>query len=135
VHEKSIEIRWRDMDAYGHVNNAVYLNYLEEARDEWLEGTLGSSGSAWDYVIARIAIDYLEELRQDDGTVIVRCVLGKIGTSSLQLREEISTQDGRIVARAETILVAYDRKAGRSRPLNPAERASLERELPASGDR
>ena len=38
--EKRIEIRWRDLDAYGHVNNAVYLNYLEEARDEWLNRTL-----------------------------------------------------------------------------------------------
>jgi hypothetical protein len=37
VHEKQIEIRWRDQDAYGHVNNAVYLTYLEEVRDEWLE--------------------------------------------------------------------------------------------------
>ena len=41
MHEKRIEIRWRDQDAYGHVNNAVYLTYLEEARDEWLEQTLG----------------------------------------------------------------------------------------------
>ena len=44
--EKRIEIRWRDVDAYGHVNNAVYLNYLEEARDAWVQEVLGRvSGS------------------------------------------------------------------------------------------
>src|SRR3982751_3811505 len=41
MHEKRIEIRWRDVDAYGHVNNAVYLTYLEEVRDEWLRGRPG----------------------------------------------------------------------------------------------
>ncbi len=41
--EKRIEIRWRDVDAYGHVNNAVYLNYLEEARDAWVQAVLGPS--------------------------------------------------------------------------------------------
>jgi len=40
VHEKRIEVRWRDVDNYGHVNNAVYLTYLEEVRDEWLARTL-----------------------------------------------------------------------------------------------
>ncbi len=131
MHEKQIEIRWRDMDAYGHVNNAVFLNYLEEARDEWLEGTLGSAGSSWDYVIGRVAIDYLQELRQDDDTVVVRCSLEEIGTSSLHLREEILTRDGRTVARGEAVLVAYDRGSGRSRPLSNAERAALLRELPS----
>ena len=36
VHEERIAIRWRDVDNYGHVNNAVYLTYLEEARDAWV---------------------------------------------------------------------------------------------------
>ena len=43
MHEKRIEIRWRDLDAYGHVNNAVYSTYLEECRDEWLEAAIGSA--------------------------------------------------------------------------------------------
>ena len=37
MHEKQIEIRWRDMDAFKHVNNAVYATYLEECRDELVE--------------------------------------------------------------------------------------------------
>jgi acyl-CoA thioesterase FadM len=51
VHEKRIEIRWRDLDAYQHVNQAVYLTYLEETLDDWLRVVLASakarSGTTW----------------------------------------------------------------------------------------
>ena len=46
MHEKLIEIRWRDMDGYRQVNNATYLTYLEEARDAWLAAVLGSPEAA-----------------------------------------------------------------------------------------
>ena len=76
MHEKRIEIRWRDVDAYRHVNNAVYATYLEECRDEWVERVLGDVGDPWDYVLARVAIDFRRELTQDDDTVVVRCRAG-----------------------------------------------------------
>jgi acyl-CoA thioester hydrolase len=129
VHEKQIEIRWRDQDAYGHVNNAVYLTYLEEVRDEWLERTLGEAGNAWGYVTARVAIDFRRELTQDDDAVVARLWLTRIGTSSVTTREEIVTVGGELAAEAETVLVARDTESGRSRPLSDPERAALEREL------
>jgi acyl-CoA thioester hydrolase len=129
VHEKQIEIRWRDQDAYGHVNNAVYLTYLEEVRDEWLERALGESGDAWGYVTARVAIDFRRELTQDDDAVVARLWLTRIGTSSLTTREEIVTVGGQLAAEAEAVLVARDTETGRSRPLSDPERAALEREL------
>jgi acyl-CoA thioester hydrolase len=129
VHEKRIEIRWRDQDAYGHVNNAVYLTYLEEVRDEWLERALGEAGDAWGYVTARVAIDFRRELTQDDDAVVARLRLTKIGTSSLTTREEIVTAGGELAAEAEAVLVARDPERGRSRPLSDAERTALEREL------
>jgi acyl-CoA thioester hydrolase len=129
VHEKQIEIRWRDQDAYGHVNNAVYLTYLEEVRDEWLERALGESGDAWGYVTARVAIDFRRELTQDDDAVVARLWLTRIGTSSLTTREEIVTVGGELAAEAEAVLVARDTETGRSRPLSDPERAALEREL------
>jgi acyl-CoA thioester hydrolase len=131
VHEKQIEIRWRDQDAYGHVNNAVYLTYLEEVRDEWLERTLGDSGDSWGYVTARVAIDFRRELTQDDDAVVARLWLTRIGTSSVTTREEIVTVGGELAAEAEAVLVARDSDTGRSRPLSDAERAALERELGA----
>jgi len=129
VHEKQIEIRWRDQDAYGHVNNAVYLTYLEEVRDEWLERALGDAGDAWGYVTARVAIDFRRELTQDDDAIVARLWLTRIGTSSVTTREEIVTVGGELAAEAEAVLVARDTESGRSRPLSDAERAALEREL------
>jgi acyl-CoA thioester hydrolase len=129
VHEKQIEIRWRDQDAYGHVNNAVYLTYLEEVRDEWLERALGESGDAWGYVTARVAIDFRRELTQNDDAVVARLWLTRIGTSSLTTREEIVTVGGELAAEAEAVLVARNTETGRSRPLSDPERAAFEREL------
>ncbi len=127
-HDKRIEIRWRDVDAYQHVNNAVYATYLEECRDEWVERVLGDVGNPWDYVLARVAIDFRNELRLEHEHVIVRCRLDRIGTSSLTLTEEIRTEDGRVAAEAEAVLVARDRESGRSRPLTVTEREAFERD-------
>ena len=127
IHEKRIEIRWRDVDAYEHVNNAVYATYLEECRDEWLARALDGVGDSWDHVLARVAIDFRRELRLEDDFVVVSCRLERIGTSSLTLREEIRTEDGALAAESEAVLVARDRAAGRSRPLTEEERASFDR--------
>ncbi len=126
---RRIEIRWRDMDAYGHVNNAVYLNYLEEARDAWVQSVLGGVTDTWDFVLARVAIDFRGELKQDDGWVVVRCRLGSIGRASVRTREEIVKPDGTVSAIAESIVVPRDPTTGGSRPLTDEERAALEGEL------
>jgi len=127
--EKRIEIRWRDMDAYGHVNNAVYLNYLEEARDAWVQSTLGSITDTWDFVLARVAVDFRTELTQDDHAIVVRCRLDSLGRASIRTREEIVKQDGTLSATAESVIVPRDPEGGRSRPLTEQERSVLEEEL------
>ncbi|MGH3134818.1 MAG: acyl-CoA thioesterase [Gaiellaceae bacterium] len=129
IHEKQIEIRWRDVDAYLHVNNAVYATYLEECRDEWLERALGQAGSPWDYVLARVAIDFRRELRLEDEEVVVTCRLDRLGTSSLTLREEMRTREGVLAAESEAVVVARERENGRSRPLTDVERTAFERSL------
>ena len=136
MHEKRIEIRWRDVDNYGHVNNAVYLTYLEEVRDEWLARTLRDEEAVWDFVIAHVSIDFRTEVRQADDHVIATCRLERIGTSSVRTREEVRRVDGRLAAEAGAVLVARDRDAGGSRPIRPVERAAFERELEpaAAGD-
>lgn len=126
AHEKRIEIRWRDVDAYRHVNNAVYATYLEECRDELVAALLEGIGDTWDYVLARVAIDYRRELTLDDDAVSARCSVARIGTSSITLREEIRTLEGALSAEAEAVLVARDLATGRSRPLTEAERTAFE---------
>ena len=125
MHEKRIEIRWRDLDAYNHVNNAVYLTYLEEARDEWLERALGQDGAAWGYVLARVAVDFRRELRQDDDEVVASCALARLGNSSVTTREELRTRDGELAAEAEAELVALDPDSRETRPLSAQERDAL----------
>jgi len=129
AHEKRVEIRWSDVDAYKHVNNAVYATYLEECRDEWVDGVLGEAGNSWDFVLARVAIDFRRELRLDDAEVVVSCALARIGNSSLTLTEQIRTREGDLAAEAEAVLVARDRDLGRSRQLSEMERQALERSL------
>jgi acyl-CoA thioester hydrolase len=125
THEKTIEIRWRDVDAYRHVNNAVYATYLEECRDEWLERALGEAADPWDYVLARVAIDFRRELTLEDGTVVVSCRLERVGNASLTLAEQVRTADGELAAESEAVIVARDRETGRSRPLSDAEREAF----------
>ena len=129
VHEKRIEIRWRDMDAFRHVNNAVYATYLEECRDEWAERALGGAGDIWGFVLARVAIDYRRELTQEDDAIVVSCRLVRIGNSSVTLREEIRTESGELSAESEAVLVGRDSETGRSRPLTAPEREAFERAL------
>jgi len=126
VHEKEIEIRWRDLDAYGHVNHAVFATYLEEVRDEWLERALGRDGDLWDYVVARVAIDYRRELRLEDDRVRARCGLDSLGTSSVRTREQVVVRGGEVAAEAKAVLVARDPETRRPRPLTESERTRLE---------
>jgi acyl-CoA thioester hydrolase len=121
--EVTIPIRWRDVDAYGHVNNAVFLNYLEEARDRLVETLFGER--AWDFVVARVAIDYRSELNQSDREAVVRCRVTGFGTSSVRTAEEVLAADGRLSAEAESVVVARDPETGRSRPLTDEERETL----------
>ena len=132
MHEVRLQLRWRDMDAYGHVNNAVYLNFLEEARDAWVERVLGPvADDVWHFVLARVAIDFRNELKQEDGEIVVRCRLGSIGRSSIRTREEILKLDGTVSAEAEAVIVPRDPDTGSSRALTTQEREALERELAA----
>ena len=123
VHEQRVRIRWRDMDNYGHVNNAVYLTYLEECRDAWAREVLGLE---FDFVIVRIAIDYRRELSLADGEVVVRCWGTGYGRSSIRTREEIRTAVGELAAESESVIVAHDGGRRRTRPLSEEHRDLLD---------
>jgi len=125
----TIPVRWADMDAYRHVNNAVYLNYLEEARDRLLADLFGME--SYDFVIAHVGIDFRDEVTQDDGEVVVRSELTGYGTSSVRTREVVTKPDGTVAAEGVCVLVPR-RPEGGSRPLTAAERAALDAALLAS---
>ncbi|HEY7478837.1 MAG TPA: thioesterase family protein [Actinomycetota bacterium] len=115
---QTVHIRWRDVDAYGHVNNAVYLTYLEECRDRWAKQVLGPT---FDFVIVRIAIDYRRELSLGDEEVTVTCRGTGFGTSSIRTAERIVAREGWLAAESASVVVAHDAEARSSRPLTPPE--------------
>jgi len=121
-----MEIRWRDLDGYAHVNHAVYVTYLEEIRDEWLAVTLAPSGDGWDHFLVHLEIDYRRQLAHRDEEVVASIEATGLGTSSITTREEIRTTDGELVAEATAVVVAVDPSSGTSRPLTDGERALLQ---------
>ena len=125
-HEKRIEIRWRDLDSYGHVNQAVYLTFAEEVLDDWFRAKLGRDpGVGWDYVARRTTIDYRGELRLADRVAVGSAELARLGTTSVTARVTLSAPDGRVATELELVVVAIDGKGGASRPLTDAERTAL----------
>jgi len=125
---KRIEIRWRDMDGFGHVNNSTYLTYLEEGRDEYLTHLLGETVHR--VVIRRLEIDFVSGLVQDDDHVDVDCRLVAIGTSSVTVDERIvAVSDGRLAATSQTVMVHTDDSRNASAPWPAAARAALEAAL------
>jgi acyl-CoA thioester hydrolase len=128
MHEVRLRIRWRDVDNYGHVNNAVYLTYLEECRDRLVEDLFGAE-EAWDFVLARVEIDYRSELTQADGEVTVRAIVDGFGGSSVLTRETITKPDGEIAAEARSVIVPRDAVAGGSRRITERERRVLQAEV------
>jgi acyl-CoA thioester hydrolase len=92
-------VRFRDCDAMGHVNNAVFSTYLEEAR-------IGVLGGLTPFILARVEIDFRSQLRAGDEIEVgTRC--SRIGTKSFELEHQIRA-DGRVVADARSVLVGYD---------------------------
>ncbi len=125
-HEKQIEIRWRDLDSYGHVNQAVYLTFAEEVLDDWFQAKLGRRpGTTWDYVARRTTIDYRGELRLEDRVAVGSAELVKLGTTSVTTRVTLSAPDGRVATELELVVVVIDGKGGAARPLNDPERSAL----------
>jgi acyl-CoA thioester hydrolase len=109
-------VRFRDCDPMGHVNNAVYSTYLEQAR-------IGVLGGLDPYILARVEIDFRAELRAgEEVEVASRC--SRIGTKSFDL-EHVVRADGRVVAEAKSVLVGYDYEAGQSVPITDTTRRRL----------
>ena len=128
MHEKTLDIRWRDLDAYGHVNQAVYLTYAEEVLDGWFRHMLGlADGELWHYVAARTTIEYRSELRLADVRAVGAVELVKLGTKSVTAKVTLRAPDGRVATEIEQVVVVIDGPGGATRPLRDDERASLSR--------
>ncbi len=102
------EVEFRDVDLAGHVNNAVYLTYLENARLAYLRDALGDDFLyELSLILARIEVDFRSPARLGEALEIGARVT-RVGTKSFDMEHEIRASDGRLVLEARSVLVAYD---------------------------
>ena len=120
--ERAVDVRWRDTDALGHVNHAVFLTYLEEGRDAFYAQATGSDPF---YVVVRLEVDLRAEVRHPDRRVTVRIAVERLGTTSLTTRETVLTPAGEVAAQARVVTVRWDAGHGKPIPFTQAERAWL----------
>ncbi|ANS65324.1 hypothetical protein SLINC_3100 [Streptomyces lincolnensis] len=116
-------LRWADMDAYGHVNNVVFLRYLEEARIDFLfrPDKDFQQGS----VVARHEIDYKRQLVHRHRPVDIELWVTQIRAASFTLSYEVKDGDD-IYVRASTVIVPFDFEAQCPRRITSEERDFLE---------
>ena len=126
-HIAKVHVRWDDQDAFGHVNNAKYLTYVQEARVEMLWRSRANAGLEpllSDMVVARAEVDYLLPIYE--GAIDINCEIwvGKIGGASFEMHYELKSVAG-LHARVKTVQVGVDINTKKSRRLNDAEREYL----------
>ena len=120
----TLPLRWRDIDALGHINQAVYHEFLEEGRGALFMPLIEASGG-FEFVLARVELDYRHEVRLADRAVDVITRVERIGRTSVTVANEIRAGD-RLAAEGQSILVAWDGAGRRARELTAAEREVLE---------
>ena len=113
-------VRWGDLDAFGHVNNATYLIYAQEARYAW--------SKMLEMVVARAEVDFIAPIYTGDIYIDVEIWVNKIGTSSFGVTYEMKNGD-ELLAVVKTVQVTVSMDTKKSRPMNDAEREFLNKYL------
>ena len=113
-------MRWGDLDAFGHVNNATYLIYAQEARFAW--------SKMIEMVVARAEVDFIAPIYTGDIYIDVEIWVNKIGNSSFGVTYEIKNGQ-ELLARIKTVQVTVSLETKKSRPINDAERDFLTKYL------
>ena len=126
VFRMSIPLRWSDLDAFNHVNNACYLTFVEQARIEWL-ATIGEPWVTDEYgpVLAQTLMNYTRPIEYP-ASVFVELSVAKLGNSSVTLGHRIVAGDGTLQCDGHAVTVWIDRRSGKSRPLPEGVRRASE---------
>lgn len=123
--ELPLEVRFRDLDALGHVNHATFLTYFEEARTAYWMKLVGTGTlDALDFILARVECDYRASLVFPETVRVgVRC--SRIGGKSFDLEYRVLRQDGGLAATGRTVQVGFDYSSGTTRPIEEHARRML----------
>lgn len=121
-------VRWDDIDAFGHLNNAKYLTLAQEARFQWsfVEAKARNEAPTMiEVVVGRAEIDFVAPIYEGGRTYDVVMWVESIGNSSFLLNYEVIGDNGVVHARMKTVQVAVSLETKKSRPLSDIERAFL----------
>jgi acyl-CoA thioester hydrolase len=123
----SIHARFRDCDLFGHVNNAVYLTYMEEARWLYWRQLMGEfpHGSLPGLILARAECDYIRPIRPGE-RIDVWLGVTRIGKSSIAMDYEMLDGQSGTVAKGKSVIVTYDYSSAKPIPVPDWCRAKLE---------
>ena len=127
LHHYQLHVRWDDLDAFNHVNNAAYLTYAQEARSDFMwfsRQRKGEKAMLADMVVARAEVDFIEPIYDVAIDLDIAISVVRLGTASFDLLYVIS-KDGVIFSKVTTVQVAVNMETKRSRPLNDEEREFL----------
>jgi acyl-CoA thioester hydrolase len=121
-----IDVRFRDCDPLGHVNNAVYATYFEVARFGYWRDALGHTrADGFSFIMARVECNYRAQAHVGEA-LDVRIRVGRIGRSSFTFEYEIvAVHDGRLVADGSSVQVMFDYATQKSQPVPDAWRARV----------
>ena len=116
-----IPVRYRDLDTLGHVNNAVYATYLEQARAAYVDRVLRMDLEDGGMVLASLEIDFRRPVDAAVGSIRVECGAVSVGDSSFRMGYRVHDDDGggdrdKPAATAESVQVAWDGASSRSLP-------------------
>jgi acyl-CoA thioester hydrolase len=116
-HRTRVEVRFRDIDAFGHVNNAVVSSYIEQARVRYLIDVLDVDPvGRMPLILANISIDYLSPIFFNDA-VEVGSRIEWVGNTSIAMSHLVKVAEGRELARSSSVLVAYDYRQAHPMPV------------------
>lgn len=127
IHHSTLQVRWADLDAFGHVNNAAYLVLAQEARADFTwysRKAVGDRPILEDMVVARAEVDFLEPIYDGGIEIDVAITVGRLGNASFELNYVIS-HHGLVYARIKTVQVGVSMETKKSRPLTGEERKYL----------
>lgn len=114
-HATEIGVRFRDLDTNRHVNNAVYVSYLEQGRAEYFDDVIGVPLAEAEVALANLEVEYAVPIAYGEG-VTVHTRVPALGTSSFPIESVIETDRG-VAATAEATIVAFDPDTESARPL------------------
>ena len=129
-HELSVIVRFCETDALGHINNTSYFIYLEDARIKFFQA-LGYEMdiSQWNFILASTKCDFVDQ-GYFNQTLKITTAVSNIGTKSFRLNHEIlDSSTGKLIARADAVIVYFNFETQQSENLPDLLRAELERHL------